>query len=73
MAELSIEIKQGKGKRSASNGKLKRSKMVASVNYEFPENTYKTVTTSYDFKTKYYLNGKQVSENDFLASMDKEE
>jgi hypothetical protein len=67
MGELSIEMKQGKGK------KLERSKMVASMNYEFPENTYKIVTTSYDYKLEFYLNGKKVSENDFLESMDKEE
>jgi len=43
------------------------------MNYEFASgNIYKTITTSHDFKTKYYLNGKEVSESDFLAKIEKE-
>ena len=79
MSELSITLTKGKKRKikgvfgSRNERTTTKTTAKSTLEYVFEKNTYKTVLNATKFTVKYFINGCEVSQDVFVASIEKED
>jgi hypothetical protein len=78
MSELSITLTKGKKRKikgvfgSRNERTTTKTTAKSTLEYVFEKNIYKTVLNATKFTVKYFINGEEVTESEFLAKIEKE-